>query len=67
LIELQIVLIVLKIIELGDAAFNKEFPGIIDFLYEANEISQNTEDPIKKRIIDLADMLWRLGIHPSEF
>ena len=28
-----------KLVETDDSAFNEEFPGIIDFLYEASELS----------------------------
>ena len=64
-----------NIIETDDAAFNKMFSGIIDFLYEAREIQNNQEDEytkktpdyIKRRFLYLADRLRQLGIYPSEF
>ena len=64
-----------KIVELDDAAFNSLFMGIIDFLYEASDYEDKSEDEltkktpkhIKKRFINLANRLWDLGIHPSEF
>ena len=64
-----------EIIETDDAAFNKKFHGIIDFLYEAcdfennkeDELSKQTPEYIKKRFINLASRLWELGIHPCEF
>ena len=64
-----------EIKETDDAAFNKSFLGIIDFLYEAYDFENNKEDEfskqtpehIKERFIDLANRLWDLGIHPSEF
>ena len=64
-----------EIIETDDAAFNKEFNGIINFLYEATDFEDNKEDElskktpenIKKRFINLANRLWELGIHPGEF
>ena len=64
-----------NIIETDDAAFNKMFPGMIDFLYEAREIQNNQEDEytkktpdyMKRRFLYLADRLRQLGIYPSEF
>ena len=56
-----------KIIETDDAAFNKSFLGIIDFLYEANDLPSNSEKHFEKRFINLANRLWELGIHPGEF
>ena len=61
-------------IEIEDGAFN-EFHGIIDFLYEATDFENNKEDElskqtpeyIKNRFINLANRLWKLGIHPYEF
>ena len=65
-----------KIRETTDAAFNQLFMGIIDFLYEASDFEDNTDDVlaksktpeyIKKRFIDLTNRLWEMGISPSEF
>ena len=63
-----------EIIETDDSAFFK-FQGIVDFLYEAEDIKSNEEDEltkqipgyIKKKFINLTNRLWDLGIHPSEF
>ena len=51
-----------KFVETDDSAFNEEFPGIIDFLYEASELSENSEKQFEKRFIKLAQKLWDLGI-----
>ena len=56
-----------KFVETDDSAFNEEFPGIIDFLYEASELSENSEKQFEKRFIKLAQKLWDLGICPLEF
>lgn len=40
-----------KIIETDDSAFNEEFPGIIDFLYEASDLPENSEKRFEKRFI----------------
>ena len=64
-----------KIIETDDSAFQKEFCGIRDFLYEASnfednkedELSKQTEEYMKKRFISIADKFWKAGVHPSEF
>ena len=56
-----------KIVELDDAAFNRTFLGIMDFLYEASDLPSNGENHFEKRIIGLANRLWGLGISPSEF
>ena len=56
-----------KFVETDDSAFNEEFPGIIDFLYEASESSENSEKQFEKRFIKLAQKLWDLGICPLEF
>ena len=61
--------------ETDDSAFNKMFIGITDFLYEAYDFENNTEDEsskqtpgyIKKRFINLSNRLWELGINPGEF
>ena len=51
-----------KFVETDDSAFNEEFPGIIDFLNEASELSENSEKQFEKRFIKLAQKLWDLGI-----
>ena len=64
-----------KLIETDDAAFNRKFLGIMDFLYEAHDFESNIEvkyikqtpEYIKKRFIDLADRLGECGISPNEF
>ena len=56
-----------EIIETDDEAFNKEFLGIIYFLYEANDLPLNSEKHFEKRFINLANRLWELGIQPGEF
>ena len=56
-----------KITETEDNAFNEEFPGIIDFLYEASTLEPKTKEPLEKKFIDLAQRLWDLGIRPLEF
>ena len=64
-----------NIIETDDAAFNQEFLGIVNFLYEASdfylkkedELSNKTPKYIKERFISIADKLWVTGIHPGEF
>ena len=64
-----------EIIETDDAAFNKEFLGIVDFLYEASDFEHNTENELskktpeyfKKRFISIADKFWEAGVHPGEF
>ena len=56
-----------KFVETDDSAFNEEFPGIIDFLNEASELSENSEKQFEKRFIKLAQKLWDLGICPLEF
>ena len=64
-----------EIIETDDAAFNKEFLGIVNFLYEASNFEDNTEDElskqtpqhIKKRFISIADKFWEAGVQPGEF
>ena len=64
-----------KIIETSDSAFNEEFLGIVNFLYEAsdfkdnteNDLSKQTEEYIKKRFISIADKFWKAGVHPLEF
>ena len=63
------------IIETDDAAFNKEFLGIVNFLYEASDYAMNTENDlskqtpeyIKKRFNSIAFKFWKAGVHPSEF
>ena len=63
------------IIETDDAAFNQEFLGIVNFLYEASdfyckkedELSKKTSECIKERFIFIADKLWYSGICPGEF
>ena len=63
------------IVEIGDAAFNNEFFGIVNFLYEASdfyckkedELSKKTPECIKERFISIADKLWYGGIRPGEF
>ena len=63
------------IVEIGDAAFNNEFFGIVNFLYEASdfyckkedELSKKTPEYIKERFISIADKLWYGGIRPGEF
>ena len=54
-------------IENEDGDFNQAFPGISNFLYEASDFSTNTGNHFEKRFNKLADRLWKLGIHPSEF
>ena len=56
-----------KIIETDDSAFNEEFPGIIDFLYEASELPESSEKYFEKRFIYISKRLWDMGIHPNEF
>ena len=56
-----------QIVETDDAAFNRTFLGIMDFLYEASDLPSNSENHFEKRIIDLANRLWGMGISPSEF
>lgn len=56
-----------KFVETDDSALNEEFPGIIDFLYEASELFENSEKQFEKRFIKLAQRLWDLGICPMEF
>ena len=56
-----------KIIETDDSAFNEEFPGIIDFLYEASDIETKAREPLERKFVDLAKRLWDLGIRPLEF
>ena len=56
-----------EIIEKDEESFNKEFPGITDFLYEVSDLPLNSEKHFEKRFINLAYRLWELGIHPSEF
>ena len=64
-----------EIIENDDAAFNQEFLGIVNFLYEAtdfygkteDELSKKVPDYIKKRFIFIADKLFNCGICPDEF
>ena len=64
-----------EIIENDDAAFNQEFLGIVNFLYEAtdfygkteDELSKKVPDYIKKRFIFIADKLCNCGICPDEF
>ena len=56
-----------QIVETDDAAFNRTFLGIMDFLYEASDLPSNSENHFEKRIIDLANRLWEMGISPSEF
>ena len=64
-----------QIIETDDSAFQKEFCGIRDFLYEASNFEDNTEDElskqtpecIKKRFVFIADKFWKAGVHPGEF
>ena len=56
-----------KIIETDDAAFNRTFLGIMDFLYEASVLPSNSENHFEKRFIDLANRLWEMGICLSEF
>ena len=61
--------------ETDDAAFNQEFLGIVNFLYEASDFEYKTEDElskqtpeyIKKRFISISHKLWELGVHPGEF
>ena len=61
--------------ETDDAAFNQEFPGIVDFLYEAcdfinckeDELSSRIPEYIKERFISISDKLWYSGIRPGEF
>ena len=63
------------IIITGDAAFFNLFPGIIDFLYEADDIKDKREDEYTRKMADynkkiikyLAEKMLGLGIHPSEF
>ncbi|CAH3165058.1 unnamed protein product, partial [Porites lobata] len=55
-----------KFVETDDSAFNEEFPGIIDFLYEASELSENSEKQFEKRFIKLAQKLWDLGIYNQQ-
>ena len=63
------------ITETDDAAFNQEFLGIVNFLYEASdfyykkedELSKKIPESIKKRFISIADKLWDIGIYPGEF
>ena len=50
-----------KIIETDESAFNEEFPGIMDFLYEASE------KHFEKRFKYISNRLWDIGIHPCEF
>ena len=56
-----------KIIETDDSAFNEEFPGIVDFLYEASDLPENSEKYFEKRFIHISKRLWDKGIHPIEF
>ena len=64
-----------EIIETGDAAFNKKFLGIVNFLYEASDFEDNTENDlskktaenIKKRFISIAHKFWEAGVCPMEF
>ena len=59
----------------SDSAFNDEFLGIVNFLYEASDFEDNKEDElskqtpeyIKKRFISIADKFWKAGVHPLEF
>ena len=37
-----------KIIETDDSAFNEEFPGIVDFLYEASDLPETSENILKR-------------------
>ena len=62
------------ILETDNAAFNQEFLGIVNFLYEAfdfyckeDELSKKTPEYIKERFIFIADKLWYSGICPGEF
>ena len=61
------------IVETDDAAFNQEFFGIVNFLYEAfdckkeDEISKKTPKYIKERFSSIAVKLWDTGIRPGEF
>ena len=65
----------IKFEETDDAAFNRKFFGIMDFLYEAHDFENNKEDElskktpenIKKRFINLSNRLWELGICPNDF
>ena len=59
--------------EIEEAAFNQEFRGILEFLYEADFFRCAEDDypaiipiSIKNRYIKLADRLWDLGIHPND-
>ena len=64
-----------EIIETTDAAFNNEFLGIVNFLYEAsdyamkkeNDLTKQTPESIKKRFNSIAFKFWIVGVHPSEF
>ena len=56
-----------KIIETDDSAFNEEFPGIVDFLYEASDLPENSKKHFEKRFIYISKRLWDKGIHPIEF
>ena len=56
-----------KFVETDDSAFNEEFPGIIDFLYEASDIETKAREPLERKFVDLAKRLWDLGIRPLEF
>ena len=47
-----------KIIEKYVPAFNQEFPSILNLLYEASDLSNDTEDHFEKRIIYMAESLW---------
>ena len=38
-----------EIIKIDDEAFNKEFLGIVDFLYEASDFLNNIEDELSNR------------------
>ena len=62
-----------EIIETTDAAFNNEFLGIVNFLYEAsdyamkkeNDLSKQTPESIKKRFNSIAFKFWKVGVCPK--